>query len=131
MTQNFINLKFQWWWNTDFSIADFLLFNATFNVIFNVLMLLNTFFCYFFMEYEIGTGHYCMESVPIRSFSGPYLPEFGPNVAQKNSEYRHFSCAACWIIFTIWSMERLQHIVFFLPQIGFPLTDALLTSNNF
>ena len=47
------------------------------------------------MEYEIGTGHYCMKSVPIRSFSGLYLPEFRPNVAQKNSENGHFSCAAC------------------------------------
>ena len=36
-------------------------------------------------------GKHCVKSVPIRSFSGPYFPAFGPNTDQKNSEYGKFS----------------------------------------
>ena len=36
-------------------------------------------------------GIYCLKSVRIRSFSGPYFPAFGLNTDQKNCKYGHFS----------------------------------------
>ena len=33
---------------------------------------------------------HCVKSIRIRSSSGPYFPEFGPNAYQNNSEYGHF-----------------------------------------
>ena len=34
--------------------------------------------------------YHCGKIVRIRSFSGPYFPEYGLNMDQKNSEYGHF-----------------------------------------
>ena len=43
------------------------------------------------LECDKAEHVYCVKSVLIRSFSGPYFPAFGLNTDQKNSEYGHFS----------------------------------------
>ena len=39
---------------------------------------------------ENFSDSYYVKSVCIRSYSGPYLPVFGLNTEQNNSEYGHF-----------------------------------------
>ena len=38
-------------------------------------------------------GSRCVKSVRIWSYSGPYLPAFGLNTDQNNSEFRQFLCS--------------------------------------
>ena len=67
---------------------------------------------------------YCLKSVSIWSYSGPYFPAFG----LKNSEYGHFFCSGCSDIFRQTSREMsrkdaaLQTIVLHL---GFFLNNLL------
>ena len=50
-------------------------------------------------------------SIRIRSFSGPYFPEFGLNTDQKNSEYGHFSCRCYRWIATFPSKQNFFCVV--------------------
>ena len=66
-----------------------------------------------------GSAYYCVKSVRIWSFSGPYFPAFGlnqgeihsvrmrENTEQKNSQYAHFSRSLRLYLFD----ECLSHLI--------------------
>ena len=60
-------------------------------------------------------GHiHCVKSVRIRSYSGPYFPEFGLSTDQNNSEYRHFLCSdnlSVQSMFTLITSASLKYII--------------------
>ena len=66
----------------------------------------------FTLEMKAPNNQHCVKSVRVRSFSGPYFPAFRlnrepvrmrENMAQKNSEYEHFSRSA---YITVWTVSQ-------------------------
>ena len=53
-------------------------------------MVLNVYQHSVFLGQPQNANDHCVKSVRIWSFSGPYVPAFGLNTDQKNSEYGHF-----------------------------------------
>ena len=49
----------------------------------------------------IRTRCYCLKSVRIRCYSGPYFPVFGLNTDQNNSKYGHFLRNVCTVFYPI------------------------------